>query len=147
MIELVVADAMKPHRRAGRHHEIQRRTQRPPIRKGRRQTAWRDRLPGNEAYPHEAAGGVGLELQKIANFIWAQLIGSCCGFRLGLRLSWLRWRQDGGARECRSLEKAAASEDRRFGFVHETAPRSNLRHRRLRRKFHLAQRLAPGATG
>ena len=65
VIELVVADAMQPHRRLRRHHEVQRRAQRAAVGERRRQSAGRNRLRRAIGLAHEAAGGVRLEISSL----------------------------------------------------------------------------------
>jgi hypothetical protein len=71
MIELVIADAVKPHRRASRHHEVQRRAQRPRIGEWRRQPAggdhpsWSRCLLQSLNNPQVADGGVAQCLERL----------------------------------------------------------------------------------
>ncbi len=75
VVQLVIADAVEPHRCGWRHHEVERGPHRPPVGKRRRQTAGRDRLRAQIGNPHEPAGGVRLELQQGANLVGSELIG------------------------------------------------------------------------
>src|SRR5262249_58416137 len=75
VVELIVADAVEPHRCSWHHHEVERGPQRSPVGKGWRQTAGRDRLRAEVAHPHEPAGGMRLELQQGANLVGGELIG------------------------------------------------------------------------
>jgi len=74
MVKLVVPDAVQSDRRAGRYHEIKRRTGRPPIGKWRRQASWCDSLLTHERNPNESAGGVRLELQQPAKVVGGQIV-------------------------------------------------------------------------
>jgi hypothetical protein len=64
---------MKTHRRGWRHHEIEREAQRPFVGKGRRQSARGKNMFAHESEPHEAAGGMRLELQKPADILRTQV--------------------------------------------------------------------------
>ena len=50
MIQLVVADAMQPHRCGGRHHETERGAQRPAVGKRRRQAPLGDRYARSDRF-------------------------------------------------------------------------------------------------
>jgi hypothetical protein len=65
VVELVVADAVEPHRGVGRHHEIEPRAHRSPIGERRRQPAGRDRQRAQIGDPHEAAGFMRSEILSI----------------------------------------------------------------------------------
>ena len=67
MIKLVVADPMEPHRRIRRDHEIKRGAGWASACERRRQAARRDALVADKRHAHEAARGVWLKLEEIAN--------------------------------------------------------------------------------
>ena len=55
VVELVVADSVKPYRGVGRHHEVERGTQRSPLRKRCWQPARRDRVLARAAISMQIA--------------------------------------------------------------------------------------------
>jgi hypothetical protein len=59
VVELVIADAVEPHRRARRDQKVERRAHRPSVGERRRQAAGRDRLRAQVGRSHETAGRFG----------------------------------------------------------------------------------------
>src|SRR5262245_45300098 len=74
MVELIIADAVEPHRRSWRHHEVERRPHRSPFGKRRRQTADRDRLRAQVGDPHGPAGGSSLSKMRISSAVSSSAI-------------------------------------------------------------------------
>jgi hypothetical protein len=67
VIKLIVANAMEPHGRIWRDHEIQCGARWPPIQKWRRQSARRDSLVADECDTHETARAMRFELKQRTN--------------------------------------------------------------------------------